>query len=202
MELSVVKTTELTNKELTKSLNTVNTLVSDMKANQKLIAFNIGTIVNEELWADDFEDSKAFCKYLNISKASASQFKKFATVVEVGVINSDFSYTQITETYPLLDLMDKITTNALADLEITSDMSCKEIRKKVNAIIEAQIVDEPTDGEASEESEAGEETNEETTESNIEYLVNYLENLEVGIELDKEDMKVFKQIVRELKKHE
>lgn len=198
MELTVVKTTELTNKELAKTINTVNNLVTDLKSNQKLIAFNIGTIVNEELWADDFEDLKAFCKYLNISKASASQFKKFATVVEVEVINSDFSYTQITETYPLLDLMDNITMNSLNDFEITSDMTCSEIRKKVNAIIEAQIVDEPTTEETTEESEASEET----TESDIDYLINYLENLEAGIELDSEDIKVFKQIVKELKKHE
>lgn len=198
MELTVVKTNELTNKELTKSLNTVNTLVSDMKANQKLIAFNIGTIVNEELWADDFEDSKAFCKYLNISKASASQFRKFATVVELEVINSDFSYTQITETYPLLDLMDNISLKALTDLEITSDMSCKEIRKKVNAIIEAQIVDEPTTEETTEETE----TSGEMEESNIDYLINYLENLKEGIELDNEDIKIFKEVIKELKKHE
>ena len=198
MELTVVKTTELTNTELTKSLNTVNTLVSDMKANQKLIAFNIGTIVNEELWADDFEDLKAFCKYLNISKATASQFKKLASVVDVEVVNSDFSYSQIAETYPLLDLMDNITMNSLNDLEITSDMSCSEIRKKVKSIIDSQIVDEPTTEETTEESEASEET----TESDINYLINYLENLEAGIELDSEDIKVFKQIVKELKKHE
>ena len=193
MELTVVKTTELT-----KSLNTVNNLVSDLKSNQKLIAFNIGTIVNEELWADDFEDSKAFCKYLNISKASASQFKKFATVVEVEVINSDFSYTQITETYPLLDLMDRITIKSLNDLEITSDMTCSEIRKKVKSIIDSQIVDEATTEETTEESEASEET----TESDIDYIINYLENLKEGMEIDNEDIKVFKQIVKELKKHE
>lgn len=198
MELTVVKTTELTNKELAKTINTVNNLVTDLKSNQKLIAFNIGTIVNEELWADDFEDLKAFCKYLNISKASASQFKKFATVVDVEVVNSDFSYSQIAETYPLLDLMDTITLNSLNDLEITSDMTCKEIRKKVTAIIEAQIVDEPTEEEISEESEASEET----TESDIDYLINYLESLKEGIEIDNEDIKVFKQIVKELKKHE
>ena len=198
MELTVVKTTELTNTELAKSLNTVNSLVSDLKSNQKLIAFNIGTIVNEELWADDFEDSKAFCKYLNISKASASQFKKFATVVEFEVINSNFSYSQITETFPLLDLMDNISLKALNDFEITSDMTCSEIRKKVKSIIDSQIVDEPTDGETTEESEASEET----TESDINYLINYLENLKEGIEIDNEDIKVFKQIVKELKKHE
>ena len=198
MELSVVKTTELTNKELAKTINTVNNLVTDLKANQKLIAFNIGTIVNEELWADDFEDSKAFCKYLNISKASASQFKKFASVVDVEVVNSDFSYSQIAETYPLLDLMDMITIKSLNDFEITSDMTCNEIRKKVKSIIDSQIVDEPTTEETSEESEASEEME----ESNIDNLINYLENLEAGIELDSEDIKVFKQIVKELKKHE
>ena len=36
----------------------------------------------------------------------------------------------------------------------------------------------------------------------IDYLINYLENLKEGIELDREDIKVFKQIVKELKKHE
>ena len=198
MELTVVKTTELTNKVLAKTINTVNNLVTDLKSNQKLIAFNIGTIVNEELWADDFEDLKSFCKYLNISKASASQFKKLASVVDVEVVNSDFSYSQIVETYPLLELMDTIRMQYLNDLEITSDMTCSEIRKKVKSIIDSQIVDEPTDEETTEESEASEET----TESDIEYLIKYLENLKEGIEIDNEDIKVFKQIVKELKKHE
>ena len=198
MELSVVKTTELTNKELAKTINTVNNLVTDLKSNQKLIAFNIGTIINDEMWADDFKDTKTFFKFLNISKATASQFKKFASVVDLDVVNSDFSYSQIAETYPLLDLMDTITMHSLNDLEIKSDMTCKEIRKKVNTIIEAQIVDEPTDGETSEESEASEEMQ----ESNIEYLINYLENLKDGIELDKEDIKIIKEVVKELKKHE
>ena len=198
MELSVVKTTELTNKELAKSLNTINGLVCDLKNNQKLIAFNIGTIINDEMWVDDFKDTKTFFKFLNISKATASQFKKLASVVDVEVVNSDFSYSQIAETYPLLDLMDRITIKSLNDFEITSDMSCSEIRKRVKSIIDSQIVDEPTTEETTEESEASEET----TESDIDYLINYLENLEAGIEIDNEDIKVFKQIVKELKKHE
>lgn len=198
MELTTVKTTELTNKELAKSLNTINGLVCDLKNNKKLIAFNIGTIINDEMWVDDFKDTKTFFKFLNISKATASQFKKLASVVDVQVVNSDFSYSQIAETYPLLDLMDTIRMQYLNDLEITSDMTCSEIRKKVKSIIDSQIVDEPTEGETTEETE----TSGETTESDIDYLINYLENLEAGIELDNEDIKVFKQIVRELKKHE
>lgn len=202
MELIRIETKELANKELKKVLNTVNSLYENLKGNQKLIAFNLGTLINTEAWKDDFEKLSDFLRYIGLNKTTASFFKKFASCVDTNVISSEFSYTQIVETFPLLEDVEttSITIELLSYLEIKPEMSCKEIREIVKKVLESSIVvDVEEEAEESEAEESEAETEAEETDESKQMFIEYLNSLTVGIELDDFDIKMLKSIAKELR---
>lgn len=202
MELIKIETKELANKELKKVLNTVNSLYENLKGNQKLIAYNLGTLINTEAWKDDFEKLSDFLRYIGLNKTTASFFKKFASCVDTNVISSEFSYTQIVETFPLLEDVETtaITIELLNYLEIKSEMSCKEIREIVKKVLESSVVVDVEEESEESEAETEEETEAEEIDESKQMMVDYLNSLTSGIELDDFDIKMLKSIAKELSK--
>lgn len=208
MELMIVETKELVNSELKEDLLILDGLFSSVKGNQKQIAKTVGRIISHELYKDDFEKLTDFLKYISLNKSTATQFKKFSECVDDDLINSDFSYSQIVEMFPLLDIFEFhfLTLYTTEMLDITPSMRCCEIRKLVkDEIIEQNESEETEDAETADaetaEAEAEAETESDESKEVIDYTfyIDYLTSLEVGMELTKDDIKIFKQIARELR---
>ena len=211
MELMIVETKELINSELKEELSILDGLFSSVKGNQKQIAKTIGSIISHELYKDDFEKLTDFLKYIGLNKSTATQFKKFSECVDDDLINSEFSYSQIVEMFPLLDCFEfhflTIYTTELFD--ITPSMKCCEIRKLVkDEIIAHEETEEAEEAEAeeaeaeeaeAEEAEAEAEAEAETDVIDYSFYIDYLTSLEVGMELTKDDIKILKQIAKELR---
>lgn len=201
MELMIVETKELVNSELKAELSILDGLFSSVKGNQKEIAKTVGRIISHELYKDDFEKLTDFLKYIGLNKSTATQFKKFVEYTSEDLIESDFSYSQIVEMFPLVDcgLCTSLSLYITDMMCIDKSMKCCEIRKLVKDKIIAQEETEET--EETEESEAEEsEVEAEKTDENKQLMIDYLNGLTAGIELDDFDIKMLKSIAKELSK--
>ena len=195
MELMIVETKELVNSELKSELAILDALFSSVKGDQKQIAETVGYIISHELYKDDFEKLSDFLRYIGLNKSTATQFKKFSECVDDDLIKSDFSYSQIVEMFPLLDVFDFhfLTIYTTEMFDITPSMKCCEIRKLVKDEINVQ--NETAEAETAEAETEAEE------EELIDYsfYIDYLTSLEVGMELTKDDINILKQIAKELR---
>ena len=194
MELMKMETKELVNSELKSELAILDALFSSVKGDQKQIAETVGYIISHKLYMDDFEKLSDFLKYIGLNKSTATQFKKFSECVDDDLIKSDFSYSQIVEMFPLLDIFDFhfLTIYTTEMFDITPSMKCCEIRKLVKDEI---IAHDET------EVEADAETADAETAEVIDYTfyIDYLTSLEVGMELTKDDINILHQIAKEFK---
>lgn len=206
---------EITNSALSENLTNALNAFAKAEDNVKEVARALGAIMLDELYKDDFDSVKDFANYLSCSTAKLTQFARFEKIIRLNICSDMFevmSMTQILECARLIEfLSDMRLDSANIEIEIkkfiSPAMTCKEIREEVNKLLKTSEVDAEAEAEAEEaeaeaeevaEVEAVAEVDEDAEEK--ESLVNYLSELEEGFELDKEDMKVIKRVIKLLSK--
>ena len=152
LELPTINTTELTNKKLGTQLNNIKKAVDTGNNQQWKIADAIATIVDDELFVDDFETEGNLAKVLGMSRPNLNKMKKASHYHnEVEELNN-FTLTKVME---LLIIPKEKIVEFLDDYMITPSSTCREVREAVSAWKDDNIVAdaEITDAENAEDAE-------------------------------------------------
>ena len=153
LELTTINTTELTNKKLGTQLNTIKKAVDTGNNQQWKIADAIATIVDDELFVDDFETEGNLAKVLGMSRPNLNKMKKAAHYhKEVEELNA-FTLTKVME---LLVIPQDEIVDFLDGYMITPSSTCREVREAVSAWKDDNIV---ADAEITDAEDAEDETN-------------------------------------------
>ena len=161
LELTTINTTELTNKKLGTQLNNIKKAVDTGNNQQWKIADAIATIVDDELFVDDFETEGNLAKVLGMSRPNLNKMKKASHYhKEVEELNA-FTLTKVME---LLVIPQEEIVDFLDGYMITPSSTCREVREAVSAwkddniVADAKITDaedeEGTEDEVEQESKA------------------------------------------------
>lgn len=165
LELTTINTTELTNKKLGTQLNNIKKAVDTGNNQQWKIADAIATIVDDELFVDDFETEGNLAKVLGMSRPNLNKMKKASHYhKEVEELNA-FTLTKVME---LLVIPQEEIVDFLDGYMITPSSTCREVREAVSAWKDDNIVAdaEITDAEdATDENESESTVVDESTES-------------------------------------
>ena len=157
LELTTINTTELTNKKLGTQLNAIKKAVDTGNNQQWKIADAIATIVDDELFIDDFETEGNLAKVLGMSRPNLNKMKKASHYhKEVEELNA-FTLTKVME---LLVIPQDEIVDFLDGYMITPSSTCREVREAVSAWKDDNIV---ADAEITDESES--DVVDESTES-------------------------------------
>ena len=172
LELTTINTTELTNKKLGTQLNAIKKAVDTGNNQQWKIADAIATIVDNELFVDDFENEGNLAKVLGMSRPNLNKMKKASHYHnEVEELNN-FTLTKVME---LLIIPKEKIVEFLDDYMITPSSTCREVREAVSAWKDDNIV---ADAEITDAEEA-EEAKDVTEESEVEEEKDVTEESEV-----------------------
>ena len=189
LELTTINTTELTNKKLGTQLNNIKKAVDTGNNQQWKIADAIATIVDDELFVDDFETEGNLAKVLGMSRPNLNKMKKASHYhKEVEELNA-FTLTKVME---LLVIPQDEIVDFLDGYMITPSSTCREVREAVSAwkddniVVDAEITDaedaedaEDAKDEVEQESKVvDEETNESDTPSAYFTILELVEKLE------------------------
>ena len=144
LELTTINTTELTNKKLGTQLNAIKKAVDTGNNQQWKIADAIATIVDDELFIDDFETEGNLAKVLGMSRPNLNKMKKASHYHnEVEELNA-FTLTKVME---LLVIPQEEIVDFLDGYMITPSSTCREVREAVSAwkddniVADAEIID-------------------------------------------------------------
>ena len=144
LELTTINTTELTNKKLGTQLNNIKKAVDTGNNQQWKIADAIATIVDDELFVDDFETEGNLAKVLGMSRPNLNKMKKASHYhKEVEELNA-FTLTKVME---LLVIPQEKIVEFLDGYMITPSSTCREVRDAVsawkddNVVADAKITD-------------------------------------------------------------
>ena len=144
LELTTINTTELTNKKLGTQLNAIKKAVDTGNNQHWKIADAIVTIVDDELFVDDFETEGNLAKVLGMSRPNLNKMKKASHYHrEVEELNS-FTLTKVME---LLVIPKEEIVDFLDGYMITPSSTCREVREAVsawkddNVVADAEITD-------------------------------------------------------------
>ena len=183
LELTTINTTELTNKKLGTQLNTIKKAIDTGNNQQWKIADAIATIVDDELFVDDFETEGNLAKVLGMSRPNLNKMKKTSHYhKEVEELNA-FTLTKVME---LLVIPKEEIVDFLDDYMITPSSTCREVREAVSAwkddniVADAEITDaEDAENvtEEAEESTAVDEATESSTSNNNDDALVSIKNL-------------------------
>lgn len=158
LELTTINTTELTNKKLGTQLNNIKKAVDTGNNQQWKIADAIATIVDDELFVDDFETEGNLAKVLGMSRPNLNKMKKASHYhKEVEELNS-FTLTKVME---LLVIPQEEIVDFLDGYMVTPSSTCREVREAVSAWKDDNIV---ADAEITDAEDATDETIADTTE--------------------------------------
>ena len=161
LELTTINTTELTNKKLGTQLNNIKKAVDTGNNQQWKIANAIATIVDDELFVDDFETEGNLAKVLGMSRPNLNKMKKASHYhKEVEELNA-FTLTKVME---LLVIPQEEIVDFLDGYMITPSSTCREVREAVSAWKDDNIV---ADAEITDAEDAEVETNEKESESTV-----------------------------------
>ena len=161
LELTTINTTELTNKKLGTQLNNIKKAVDTGNNQQWKIADAIATIVDNELFVDDFENEGNLAKVLGMSRPNLNKMKKASHYHnEVEELNN-FTLTKVME---LLIIPKEKIVEFLDDYMITPSSTCREVREAVSAWKDDNIV---ADAEITDAEDADDEINENESESAV-----------------------------------
>ena len=161
LELTTINTTELTNKKLGTQLNTIKKAVDTGNNQQWKIADAIATIVDDELFVDDFETEGNLAKVLGMSRPNLNKMKKASHYhKEVEELNA-FTLTKVME---LLVIPQDEIVDFLDGYMITPSSTCRNVREAVSAWKDDNIV---ADAEITDAEDAEDETNENESESTV-----------------------------------
>ena len=148
LELTTINTTELTNKKLGTQLNNIKKAVDNGNNQQWKIADAIATIVDDELFVDDFETEDNLAKVLGMSRPNLNKMKKASHYHnEVEELNN-FTLTKVME---LLIIPKEKIVEFLDDYMITPSSTCREVRDAVSAWKDDNIVADAEDAEDAED---------------------------------------------------
>lgn len=150
LELTTINTTELTNKKLGTQLNNIKKAVDTGNNQQWKIADAIATIVDDELFVDDFETEGNLAKVLGMSRPNLNKMKKASHYhKEVEELNA-FTLTKVME---LLVIPQDEIVDFLDGYMITPTSTCREVREAVSAWKDDNIVADAkiTDAEEAED---------------------------------------------------
>lgn len=137
LELTTINTTELTNKKLGTQLNAIKKAVDTGNNQQWKIADAIATIVDDELFVDDFETEGNLAKALGMSRPNLNKMKKASHYhKEVAELNA-FTLTKVME---LLVIPQGEIVDFLDGYMITPSSTCREVREAVSAWKDDNIV--------------------------------------------------------------
>ena len=137
LELTTINTTELTNKKLGTQLNNIKKAVDTGNNQQWKIADAIATIVDDELFVDDFETEGNLAKVLGMSRPNLNKMKKASHYhKEVAELNA-FTLTKVME---LLVIPQDEIVDFLDGYMITPSSTCREVREAVSAWKDDNIV--------------------------------------------------------------
>ena len=167
LELTTINTTELTNKKLGTQLNNIKKAVDTGNNQQWKIADAIATIVDDELFVDDFETEGNLAKVLGMSRPNLNKMKKASHYhKEVEELNA-FTLTKVME---LLVIPKEEVVDFLDGYMITPSSTVREVREAVsawkddNVVADAEITDaEEVTDEAGEESTVVDDATESST---------------------------------------
>ena len=161
LELTTINTTELTNKKLGTQLNTIKKAVDTGNNQQWKIADAIATIVDDELFVDDFETEGNLAKVLGMSRPNLNKMKKASHYhKEVEELNA-FTLTKVME---LLVIPQEEIVDFLDGYMITPSSTCREVRDAVSAWKDDNIV---ADAEITDAEDAEDATDENEYESTV-----------------------------------
>ena len=161
LELTTINTTELANKKLGTQLNAIKKAVDTGNNQQWKIADAIATIVDDELFVDDFETEGNLAKVLGMSRPNLNKMKKASHYhKEVAELNA-FTLTKVME---LLVIPQEEIVDFLDGYMITPSSTCREVREAVSAWKDDNIV---ADAEITDAEDAEDETNENESESTV-----------------------------------
>ena len=168
LELTTINTTELTNKKLGTQLNTIKKAVDTGNNQQWKIADAIATIVDDELFVDDFETEGNLAKVLGMSRPNLNKMKKASPYhKEVEELNA-FTLTKVME---LLVIPQEEIVDFLDGYMITPSSTCREVRDAVsawkddNVVVDAEITDAEDTEDATDENESESTVVDESTDS-------------------------------------
>ena len=137
LELTTINTTELTNKKLGTQLNAIKKAVDPGNNQQWKIADAIATIVDDELFIDDFETEGNLAKVLGMSRPNLNKMKKASHYhKEVEELNA-FTLTKVME---LLVIPKEEIVDFLDGYMITPSSTCREVREAVSAWKDDNII--------------------------------------------------------------
>ena len=137
LELTTINTTELTNKKLGTQLNNIKKAVDTGNNQQWKIADAIATIVDDELFVDDFETEGNLAKVLGMSRPNLNKMKKASHYhKEVEELNA-FTLTKVME---LLVIPKEEIVDFLDGYMITPSSTVREVREAVSAWKDDNIV--------------------------------------------------------------
>ena len=164
LELTTINTTELTNKKLGTQLNAIKKAVDTGNNQQWKIADAIATIVDDELFVDDFETEGNLAKVLGMSRPNLNKMKKASHYhKEVEELNA-FTLTKVME---LLVIPQEEIVDFLDGYMITPSSTCREVREAVSAWKDDNIVADAEITDAEDVEDAEDETNENESESTV-----------------------------------
>ena len=181
LELTTINTTELTNKKLGTQLNAIKKAVDTGNNQQWKIADAIATIVDDELFIDDFETEGNLAKVLGMSRPNLNKMKKASHYhKEVAELNA-FTLTKVME---LLVIPQEEIVDFLDGYMITPSSTCREVREAVsawkddNVVADAEITDaEDAEITDAEESTVVDEATESSTSNNDDDALTSIKNL-------------------------
>ena len=158
LELTTINTTELVNKKLGTQLNAIKKAVDTGNNQQWKIADAIATIVDDELFIDDFETEGNLAKVLGMSRPNLNKMKKASHYhKEVEELNA-FTLTKVME---LLVIPKEEIVDFLDGYMVTPSSTCREVREAVSAWKDDNVV---ADAEITDAEGATDETIADTTE--------------------------------------
>ena len=162
LELTTINTMELTNKKLGTQLNAIKKAVDTGNNQQWKIADAIATIVDDELFVDDFETEGNLAKVLGMSRPNLNKMKKASHYhKEVEELNA-FTLTKVME---LLVIPQDEVVDFLDGYMITPSSTCREVREAVSAWKDDNIVADAEITDATDENESESTVVDNSTES-------------------------------------
>ena len=159
LELTTINTTELANKKLGVQLNAIKKAVDTGNNQQWKIADAIATIVDDELFVDDFETEGNLAKVLGMSRPNLNKMKKASHYHKEVVELNAFTLTKVIE---LLVIPQDEIVDFLDGYMITPSSTCREVREAVSAWKDDNIV---ADAEITDAEDSEDETNADDSES-------------------------------------
>ena len=190
LELTTINTTELVNKKLGTQLNNIKKAVETGNNQQWKIADAIATIVDDELFIDDFESEKNFASVLGMSRSNLNKMKNASHYhKEVSELNA-FTLSKVME---LLVIPKEDIVAFLDEYMVTASSTVREVRDAVsdwkddNIVADAEITDtknendvnEATDEDSKNENDVNEAIDEDLTLSTFEAVLKMVDRLEM-----------------------